>query len=197
MRISLVQRFKTASAARKSKYSAVAITCAIALLAAGLLGARPDTAETAPSPQQSENFRRVIIPTGHRPGSIVVADLNHDGKADIIVANTEDETVSVLLGDGKGHFAPAPGSPFECGAAPNDIAVADMNGDGNPDLIIANTGTPYITILLGDGKGGFAPSPHSPFATQSYPHVHGVVAADFMGNGKPAVITDSWGHDQI
>ncbi|HEV3219179.1 MAG TPA: VCBS repeat-containing protein [Candidatus Acidoferrales bacterium] len=184
----------------KARCIVLAITCAMMLLAAGLLAACSDsaaTAETAPQPQQSENFRRVVIPTGHRPGSIVVADLNHDGKADIIVANTEDETVSVLLGDGKGHFAPAPGSPFECGAAPNDIAVADMNGDGNPDLIIANTGTPYITILLGDGKGGFAPSPHSPFATQSYPHVHGVVAADFMGNGKPAVITDSWGHDQI
>jgi len=154
-----------------------------------------DRAETKHQP--SESYYRVVIPTGHRPGSIAVADVNHDGKPDIIVANTEDETVSVLLGDGKGHFAPAPGSPFPCGKAPNDIAVADMNGDGNPDLIIANTGTPYITILLGDGKGGFAPSPHSPFATQSYPHVHGVVAADFLGNGKPAVITDSWGHDQI
>jgi len=147
--------------------------------------------------QTSDGFRRVVIPTGHRPGSIAVADVNHDGKPDIIVANTEDETVSVLLGDGKGRFTPAPGSPFPCGKAPNDIAVADMNGDGIPDLVIANTGTPYITILLGDGRGGFAPSPHSPFATQSYPHVHGVVVADFMGNGKLAVITDSWGHDQI
>ena len=165
------------------------------LLTAGLLAACSDTAETKPQP--ADGFTRVVIPTGHHPGSIAVADVNHDGKPDIIVANTEDETVSVLLGDGKGHFTPAPGSPFACGKAPNDIAVADMNGDGNFDLIIANTGTPYITILLGDSKGGFAPSPHSPFTTESYPHVHGVVAADFMGNGKPAVITDSWGNDQI
>jgi hypothetical protein len=151
--------------------------------------------QTPPNP--SVEFDRVVIPTGHHPGSIAVADVNHDGKPDLIVANTEDETLSVLLGDGKGHFAPAPGSPVACGPSPNDIAVADMNRDGNPDLIIANTGTPYITILLGNGKGGFVPALHSPFATTSYPHVHGVVAADFMGNGKPAVITDSWGHDQI
>jgi hypothetical protein len=124
-------------------------------------------------------------------------DVNHDGKLDLIVANTEDATVSVFLGDGKGHFVPVTGSPFACGPSPSDIAVADMNRDGNPDLVIANTGTPYLTILLGDGKGRFVPSAHSPFATVSYPHVHGVVAADFMGNGKPAVITDSWGHDQI
>lgn len=145
----------------------------------------------------SESFDRVVVPTGHAPGSIVVADVNRDGKPDLIVANNEDGTVSVLLGDGKGHFDPAAGSPVTCGRSPSDIAVADMNRDGNPDLVIANTGTPYLTILLGNGKGGFVPSPHSPFATVSYPHVHGVVAADFMGNGRPAVITDSWGHDQI
>jgi hypothetical protein len=143
------------------------------------------------------NFEQVVIPVGRGPGSIAIADVNRDGKPDIIVANTEDETISVLLGDGKGHFRLAPGSPFPCGKGPNDIAVADMNGDGNPDLVIANTGTPYLTILLGDGRGGFKSSPHSPFATESYPHVHGVVAGDFMGDGKLAVITDSWGHDQI
>lgn len=179
----------------QAKSLVLPVACALTLLTAGLVAACANLAE--PKPQPSDGFNRVVIPVGHRPGAIDVADVNHDGKPDIIVANTEDKTVSVLLGDGHGHFAPAPGSPFACGPAPNDIAVADMNRDGRPDLIIANTGTPYITILLGDGQGGFAPSPHSPFATPSYPHVHGVVAADFMGDGKPAVITDSWGHDQI
>jgi hypothetical protein len=179
-----------------SSYAVLTIACAITLFAAALLAAcSADTTE--PKPQPPNTFTRVVIPTGHHPGSIVVADVNHDGKPDIIVASTVDDAVSVLLGDGNGHFASAPGSPVACGSAPNDIAVADMNGDGNPDLIIANTGTPYITILLGDGKGGFASSAYSPFATESYPHVHGVVAADFFGNGKPAVVTDSWGHDQI
>src|SRR5580704_10070582 len=179
-----------------SSYAVLTIACAITLFAAALLAAcSADTIE--PKPQPPNTFTRVVIPTGHHPGSIVVADVNHDGKPDIIVASTVDDAVSVLLGDGNGHFAPAPGSPVACGSAPNDIAVADMNGDGNSDLIIANTGTPYITILLGDGKGGFASSAYSPFATESYPHVHGVVAADFFGNGKPAVVTDSWGHDQI
>jgi hypothetical protein len=77
------------------------------------------------------------------------------------------------------------------------MAVGDFNGDGNPDVAIANTGTPYLTILLGDGKGGFKPSPHSPFDTQSKPHVHGVAVADFNGDGKLDAVTDSWAHDQI
>ena len=143
------------------------------------------------------DFDQVVTRVGKSPGPIAIADINHDGKPDIIVGNMDDGTVSVLLGDGRGHFTPAPGSPFPCNANPNDIAVADMNGDGNPDLVIANTQTPYLTILLGDGKGGFKPSAHSPFATKSYPHPHGVVVGDFMGDGKPAVVTDSWGHNQV
>ena len=142
-------------------------------------------------------FSRTVIPVGHGPGSIAIADVNHDGKLDLIVANTVDGTVEVLLGDGKGHFVAAAGSPFACGKNPNDLATGDFNGDGNLDLAIANTETPYLTILLGDGKGGFAPSPHSPFDTHSYPHVHGVAVADFNSDGKLDVVTDSWGHDQI
>lgn len=138
-----------------------------------------------------------VIRVGKGPGAIAIADVNHDEKLDLIVANEEDATISVLLGDGSGHFTPAPGSPFASNANPNDIAIADMNGDGNPDLVIANTQTPYLTILLGDGRGGFRPAPHSPFATQSRPHPHGVAVGDFLGNGTPAVITDSWGDGKI
>jgi hypothetical protein len=148
-------------------------------------------------PQLEATFTRTVIPVGHRPGPLAIADVNHDGHPDIIVANMDDRTVTVLLGDGKGNFTPSPGSPFACGENPNDIAIGDMNGDGNPDLIIANTQTPYITILLGDGKGGFSPAPHSPFATTSRPHVHGVAVGDFMGDGKLSVVTDSWGNDSI
>jgi hypothetical protein len=139
----------------------------------------------------------LVIPVGKGPGSIALVDVNHDGKLDILVANTESETLSVLLGDGKGHFVAAPGVPCATGKGPNDIAVGDFNGDGNLDVVIANTGTPYLTILLGDGKGGFKPSPHSPFDTASYPHVHGVAVGDFNGDGKLDVVTDSWGHNQI
>ena len=147
--------------------------------------------------QTSPDFDTKVFPVGKGPTFIAVADVNHDGKPDLIVANGDDSSLSVLLGDGKRNFTPAPGSPFTCGKGPSDIAVADMNGDGNPDLVIANTGTPYITILLGDGKGGFKPSSHSPFATDSHPHVHGVAVGDFMGDGKPAVVTDSWGRDEV
>lgn len=145
----------------------------------------------------SANFERTTVPVGEGPGSIAIADVNHDGKPDILVVNTAAETLSVLLGDGKGHFRQAAGPLCPTGKGPNDIVVGDFNGDGNPDVVIPDTGTPYLTILLGDGKGGFKPSPHSPFDTKSHPHVHGVAAADFNSDGKLDVVTDNWGHNQI
>ena len=141
--------------------------------------------------------QELVLTVAKGPGSVAIADVNHDGCLDILVANEDDRTLSVLLGDGRGHFHSAPGLPIPTGEAPNDIATGDFNGDGNLDLVIANTGTPYLTVLLGDGKGSFRPSPHSPFATNSYPHVHGVAVGDFNGDGKLDVVTDSWGHDQI
>jgi hypothetical protein len=146
---------------------------------------------------QTPAFSQTVIQVGRSPGPIAIAKLTRSGHADIVVGNADDGTVSVLLGDGAGHFTEAHGSPFRCGANPNDIAVADMNGDGIPDLVIANTQTPYLTVLLGDGRGGFAPAAHSPFATGSNPHPHGVTVGDFYGTGKPAVVTDSWGNDRI
>jgi FG-GAP-like repeat/FG-GAP repeat len=142
-------------------------------------------------------FRQVSIPVGRGPRWISVADVNRDGKPDMVVANADAGTVSVLLGDGMGRFREAPGSPVAAGHLPNDIAVTDMNGDGNLDLVIADHQSPYVTVLLGDGKGGFRQAPGSPVDVQSHPHPHGVAVGDFNGDGHPDVVTDSWGSNQI
>jgi hypothetical protein len=150
----------------------------------------------------AQRFRQITIPTGPSPRWIAVADLNHDGNPDIAVANegsdsSDSGTITILLGDGRGGFHLAPGSPFAAGHLPNDIAVADMNGDGNQDLVVANHQSPFLRVFLGDGRGGFHLAPGSPVDVHSNPHPHGVAVADFNSDGKPDVATDSWGNNQI
>jgi hypothetical protein len=148
-------------------------------------------------PDHRAQFTEMTIRVGKGPKWISVADVNRDRNPDIVIANADEGTVSVLLGNGKGKFHAAAGSPFAAGHLPNDIAIADMNGDANPDLVIADHQSPFVTILLGDGKGEFRPAPGSPVDVHSNPHPHGVVVADFNEDGHPDVVTDSWGSNQI
>src|SRR5258707_15039692 len=160
------------------------------LLAAFLLALSSCSAQT-----QRANYPATAtqIAVGKGPNSVVIADFNRDGKPDIAVANGTDNTVTILLGDGKGKFTEAKGSPFPAGNSPNDICVADFNGDGIPDLAFANHEAKSLTVLLGDGRGGFTPAPGSPVAVLSYPHTHAVAAGDFNGDGKLDLVTESLG----
>ena len=71
---------------------------------------------------------------------MAVADVNGDGKPDLVVANDQSGTVSVLLGNGNGTFQAQ--ATFATGSMPDSVAVADVNGDGKPDLIVANDTNP-------------------------------------------------------
>jgi hypothetical protein len=137
------------------------------------------------------------LAVGKGPGSVAVADFNGDGKPDLVTANELNGDASVWLGDGKGGFSPAPRSPGSAGPNPNDLAVGDFNRDGRLDLAFANHETQHLTVLLGDGKGRFAPAPHSPVTVAVRPHPHGLAAGDFNGDGNLDLVTDSWGEDRL
>jgi hypothetical protein len=77
------------------------------------------------------------------PRSVVVKDFNGDGFMDVVTANSDPGTfynpkgsVSVLLGNGDGTFQPE--QRFAVGTRPQSVAVADVNGDGLPDIITGN-----------------------------------------------------------
>jgi uncharacterized protein (TIGR03437 family) len=124
--------------------------------------------------------------------AVVVADFNRDGNADIVTANTKDGTLTLLLGDGKGHFTEAAGSPIEAtNKVVQSIATGDFNGDGNPDLVV--TSSLVTEILLGDGKGGFSAGAGMP-SPFNIPGAFGaggnlVVVGDFNGDGKLDLLT--------
>jgi hypothetical protein len=123
------------------------------------------------------------FPTGSMPFAIAVADFNLDNRLDLAAANSGSDNVTILLGNGAGGFAAAPGSPVAAGSAPSALAAGDLNLDGKPDLAVANNGSANVSILLGDGAGGFQAAAGSPVGTGLGPFP--LVVADLDLDGKP------------
>jgi hypothetical protein len=137
---------------------------------------------------------------GTGPACVVVADFNRDGKLDLAMATSRWQpssgAVSVLLGNGDGTFL-GPVSYATGGENPQSLAVGDFNGDGVPDLAVANFGNTFagtgasVSILLGNSEGSFQPAVNYPFVRTGSPnlgHLPGsisVVGADFNGDGVP------------
>lgn len=99
------------------------------------------------------------VDIGRKPYSTIsAADLDGDGRIDLVAPNSGQGTVSILLGDGAGHFSHAPGSPIAAGPTPFSAAIADVNGDRRPDIVIANysghssdTASDGLTWIRNDG----------------------------------------------
>ncbi|HUA17773.1 MAG TPA: FG-GAP-like repeat-containing protein [Bryobacteraceae bacterium] len=123
-----------------------------------------------------------------------MADFNDDGNADVVTANYNDDTLTLLLGDGKGHFAQAPGNPILPESSVLAIATGDFNGDGNPDLVVGGGG--QAELLLGDGEGGFVTG-----TDISPPHLSvpadTLAVGDFNGDGKLDLYTSGSGFSYI
>ena len=137
---------------------------------------------------------RAFTSSGIGPNYLAVGDLNGDSKLDMVVAdnclsssNCNNNVVSVMLGNGDGTFQP--GQTYSVGGAANSssVNIADLNGDGKPDLLVTNKcsdsgcNNGSISVLLGNGNGTFQ-------AAQSYSSGgrYALIAAvaDFNGDGK-------------
>ena len=139
---------------------------------------------------------------GLAPREIVAEDFNGDGILDLAVVNagnvfTADNTVSLLLGQGDGSFAPQ--ITTEVGEYSKALASGDFNNDAIPDLVIANTGLDdassgsTITVLLGDGNGTFS----TPTVYEVGAGPKSVAVGDFNGdNNSDIVVANSGNTDE-
>ena len=116
--------------------------------------------------------------TGNWPNSVVSADFNADGKADLAIADARVDTVSILLGNGDGTFAAK--IDYATRTGPQSVIVGDFNGDGKADLAVANGGDNVVSVLLGQGDGTFAAKVD--YATGGGPYC--VISADFNGDAE-------------
>ena len=137
------------------------------------------------------------IPVDGYVGALAVQDLNEDGHLDIVAARSDASSLVVHLGDRNGGFHEAPNSPFPAGDNPTDLSVTDFNGDGLLDVAVANHETDYVTVLLGDGKGGLQKGNNSTVTVPSLPHPHGVAAADFSGDACADIAIESRDENQV
>ena len=136
---------------------------------------------------------KVDFITGSRPTSVSIGDINGDGKPDLAVANYSSSTVSILLNTtANGATTPtfAPKVDFITGSRPTSVSIGDINGDGKPDLAVANYSSSTVSILLNTTANGATTPTFAPkvdFITGSRPT--SVSIGDINGDGKPDLAT--------
>ncbi len=111
---------------------------------------------------------------------MTTADVNGDGKPDLIVADGTGG-VAVLLGNGSGGFSAA--ATYAAGAGPDAVTTADVNGDGKLDLVVTDK-SGGISVLLGNGGGGFSAATTYAAGADAYSGT----TADVNGGGKPDIV---------
>jgi len=163
---------------RVSFFSLVALCSTLAAGAAyGQLSFAPGTHYTA----------------GPAPRAVALGDLDHDGRPDLVVANSGSNTITVRLNQGGGSLGS--GAGFATGSSPVHVALADLDSDGNLDAVAANQGqgANSVSLLFGDGTGAFAPRVDRPAG--NLPTF--VAIGDLNHDGRPDLVVADNGTSEI
>jgi hypothetical protein len=128
--------------------------------------------------------RQLPIRTGE-PWFAAIADLNSDGRPEILATHHDINALTVMTGDGRGGFTEATGSPFDFGKSLLQFIIADVDHDGRTDVV--GTSGDSIRVLLGDGRGAFKQAGTMLVG----PGAWRIAAADLNGDSTVDIVTSN------
>jgi hypothetical protein len=121
-----------------------------------------------------------LIAAGRAPYGVAIADLDGDGRPDLVFADNNENGITVELGRGGGKFDDAPTT--RVGGEPVALTVGDLDGKSGPDVATALTNQPGVSVLIGKGDGSFASSVTYPVGEKK---LTGIAFGDLTGDGIP------------
>jgi hypothetical protein len=116
------------------------------------------------------------------PWHVTIGDLNGDGSTDLVTANYQNDSVSVLLGNGDGTFQSQ--VQYAAGDGPVSVAMGDLDADGNLDLAVATLNSASMSVLFGNGDGTF----QSPVVWAAGAAPESAAIGDLNGDGRPDIL---------
>lgn len=155
---------------------------------------------TAPGSLVPAFSTRIAFAAGNSPSAVDTADIDGDGRKDLVVAATGSDNVTILInGTIQGAQTPAfaPNQSFAACSSPVSIAEGDINGDGRPDLAVACLGSASVVVLVNTTLLGAAPTFAAPqsFGVGTNPIT--VTFVDVNGDGKSDLVAANQGDDSV
>ncbi|CAF4701818.1 unnamed protein product [Rotaria sp. Silwood1] len=127
---------------------------------------------------------------GSLPKALATYDFNNDGLLDIVVVNSGTNDIGILLGYGNGNFATMKRYSTGNNSTPIAIVLTDMNNDGRIDIVVANSATNNIGILLGYGNLTFDTIITYPIGNDSHPQ--SIAVGDFDNDGRMDIVVANY-----